>query len=304
MSILLCSLCVLGQNTDFLNSKYSKEYTVIVDESNLLDHPFYSYLDCKNEGYFTVHFIPKNDALRNYWANYYSEKTNKNPDDLNPDEESTKIKKELYSNIKDYIIFCYQIGKENLKTNGPCSVENVFPKDDSKAKIYLLNAETGKWEFIQDHFIELLPPYYKTSFFTEKFDHFFKSSGNYLSNRLILFAQNCESNNNVYINASSATFAITNTFYLESTAKEIALNKYQLFFEDFGKIIPLPKDLNLSRYSISKTKPIAIVTFKDKNTIELDWKGFYNTKTNTYFRTNNPFDEKMQKVTLTFCPDE
>jgi hypothetical protein len=303
MSILLCSLSLLGQNPDFLNTKYQKEYSLIIDESNILDHPFFSYLNCNNEGYFSVHFIPKNQTLRTFWSNYYTGNTNKNLDELNAEDESTKIKKEIYSNLKEYTIFCYLIEKENLKTNGPCSKESVFSKDESKGKIYVFKTETGKWEFIEDHFIELLPPYYKTSFFTEKFDHIFKSSENYLSNTLIFFAQNCESNNNVYINTTSATFNITKTFYLESTTKEITQNKYQLFFENFGKIIPLPKDLNLSRYSISKTKPIAIVTIKDRNTIELEWKGFYNSKTNAYFHTNNPFDPKQQTVILKFCAE-
>ena len=124
-----------------------------------------------------------------------------------------------------------------------------------------------------------------------------------VSNQLMLFSTDCDSNNYIYLNENSASFNIINNFSLESTTKEITQNKYQLFFEDFGKIIPLPKDLNLSRYSISKTMPIAIVTIKDRNTIELEWKGFYNTRTNAYFHTNNPFDPKQQTVILKFCAE-
>lgn len=178
ISILLCSLSLFSQTTDFLNAKYAKEYSIIVDESTLLDHPFYSYLDCKKEGYFSVHFIPKSEETRKFWSNYYTESNNQNPDELDARKESFKIKKVINSNGKEYVIFCYWIAKEHLETNGLCSIESIYAKDTAKGKIYLLNPKSGIWEFKEEQSVALLPPYYESSFFINKFPLPFKSKFN------------------------------------------------------------------------------------------------------------------------------
>ncbi|MDQ0594780.1 hypothetical protein QFZ37_003149 [Chryseobacterium ginsenosidimutans] len=55
-----------NQKNNFFDKKYF-DYLMSVDESTPGEHPFYSYLNCKKEGYFSVHFIPKEDKLISFW---------------------------------------------------------------------------------------------------------------------------------------------------------------------------------------------------------------------------------------------
>lgn len=50
---------------NFLDKKYTSEYSMIIDESTFADHPIQTFLDCK-DSYFTIHYIPKKQELKDF----------------------------------------------------------------------------------------------------------------------------------------------------------------------------------------------------------------------------------------------
>ena len=89
---------------DFFDKKYEKAiYSLIIDESNISDHPIMSYIDCFNEGYFTIHFIPKENDLKIYWRKMFYAKGDFENIDL--DSDSKKIYKLLKDKFNEYFIF-------------------------------------------------------------------------------------------------------------------------------------------------------------------------------------------------------
>lgn len=72
---------------DFFDKKYIDKYELTIDESNISDHPFFSYLDCQKEGYFSVHFVPKESNLRDFWKKEYYKDTNFNSYDFEKDSK-------------------------------------------------------------------------------------------------------------------------------------------------------------------------------------------------------------------------
>ena len=75
----------VSQKIDFFDSKYFTQYQLVIDESNISDHPFMSYLNCKEGGYFTLHFIPKNQKIQLFWAEEYYQKADFNSYDFKKD---------------------------------------------------------------------------------------------------------------------------------------------------------------------------------------------------------------------------
>ena len=112
---------------DFFDKKYEKAiYSLIIDESNISDHPIMSYIDCFNEGNFTIHFIPKENDLKIYWRKMFYAKGDFENIDL--DSDSKKIYKLLKDKFNEYFIFSCQIKKEYLVNKDNCTEESISVK--------------------------------------------------------------------------------------------------------------------------------------------------------------------------------
>lgn len=160
---------------NFFDKKYFDGYQFIIDESNISDHPFFSYLDCSNEGYFSVHFIPKTKELQNYWTKEYFKQYYNDNDYI--ENENTIINKLLKNDKYElYNIFAYQIPKRYLKTNGPCSEESIFCIPKSIAIIYLFDQQNKIWKKLKEVQDNKLPPYIENVFFISQFPEYFKSN--------------------------------------------------------------------------------------------------------------------------------
>ncbi|WP_008588447.1 hypothetical protein [Niabella soli] len=156
---------------DFLDKKYSSKYQLIIDESNISDHPFFSYLDCKKEGYFVVHYVPKSIKLRNFWKSKFYENTRLDTYDFDKDDQ--KIRSLLNKDLKSYNIFCVYLSTEELDSNGDCTKETVHAKKDAISLFYIYNQDDGKWTELKRLKIVMLPPYVNDSFFVRQFPAFF-----------------------------------------------------------------------------------------------------------------------------------
>ncbi|MFV0531545.1 MAG: hypothetical protein ACK5MD_08910 [Flavobacteriales bacterium] len=157
---------------NFLDKKYFTGYSLVMDESNIGDHPHFSYLNCNNEGYFTVHFVPKERDLRQFW----SEKYYKNivPNTYDYERDNKKIDSLLKNNLQQYNIFSYLIKKEYLNQNNGCTIESVFTNKSAIAEIYFYN-QSNNWELKKTMKSEVLPPYVGSDFFISTFPDLFSS---------------------------------------------------------------------------------------------------------------------------------
>ncbi|MGQ4706570.1 hypothetical protein [Capnocytophaga gingivalis] len=149
---------------DFFDKKYEKAiYSLIIDESNISDHPIMSYIDCFNEGYFTIHFIPKENDLKIYWRKMFYAKGDFENIDL--DSDSKKIYKLLKDKFNEYFIFSCQIKKEYLVNKDNCTEESISIKKKAKCCIYMYDPTYKKWKLIDIIYAKILPPYYNNLFF-------------------------------------------------------------------------------------------------------------------------------------------
>ncbi|MFK7030978.1 hypothetical protein [Flavobacterium oreochromis] len=164
----------LGQNKskiNFFDKKYFDGYNLSIDESNISDHPLFSYLNCEKEGYFTVHFVPKSSSIRRFWKNEYHNKYKYEYDDL---VTENKIISELLKNkLEKYTIFSFHIKKHYLNTKDGCTIESVFLKDNSIADLYLYDQKLKKWIFLKKVKNKILPPYAGSNFFINNFVKYF-----------------------------------------------------------------------------------------------------------------------------------
>lgn len=152
---------------DFFDKKYDEIlFEMVLDESNVSDHPIKSFLDCKNEGYFTIHFIPKDKELRSFWENKFFEDYNFGEIDL--EKEDKKIKSIMDNDYSKYNIFVCHIAKQYLYEDN-CTFESIVCKKNAKISIYRYNFGLNKWNFEKIIDLNLLPPYYNNSFFYETF---------------------------------------------------------------------------------------------------------------------------------------
>ncbi|SEO85076.1 hypothetical protein SAMN05444671_1233 [Flavobacterium sp. CF108] len=159
------------ENTDFLDKKYLTGYLLNIDGSSLSEHPIVNYLDCENEGYFTMHFIPKSDTLRVFWTDKYNKIYKYEYDDL--DTENKHISGILKNNYNLYNIFLYKINKEYIVRDSLCSKESVNIKDNSIANIYLLDQTNNSWNLIKQLKENVLPPYHDNNYFLKLFPKLF-----------------------------------------------------------------------------------------------------------------------------------
>jgi hypothetical protein len=159
------------ENINFLDKKYLTGYLLNIDGSSLSEHPIINYLDCENEGYFTMHFIPKNDTLRVFWTDKYKKIYKYEYDDM--DTENKHISGLLNNNYNLYNIFLYKINKEYIVRDRLCSQESVNIKDNSIANIYLLDQTNNKWNLIKQLKVDMLPPYHDNNYFLKLFPEIF-----------------------------------------------------------------------------------------------------------------------------------
>jgi len=159
------------ENTNFLDKKYLTGYLLNIDGSSLSEHPIVNYLDCENEGYFTMHFIPKSDTLRVFWRDKYNKINKYEYDDL--ETENKHINGLLKNNYNLYNIFLYKINKEYIVRDRLCSEESVNIKDNSIASIYLLDQTNNSWNLIKQLKENVLPPYHDNNYFLKLFPKLF-----------------------------------------------------------------------------------------------------------------------------------
>ncbi len=159
------------QSIDFFNKKYATDYTMIVDESTLADHPIQTFLDCK-DSYFTIHYIPKNQELQNFWSQEYFQ--NRNIDNIDFEKESKEIETKIKNNINDYAIFCYYISpKYIIKSNNGCTIESAYLAENTLANIYYFNHQNKNWELLKQDKSTYLPRIIETKYFTSNFPTYF-----------------------------------------------------------------------------------------------------------------------------------
>jgi len=159
------------ENINFLDKRYLKGYLLNIDGSSLSEHPIVNYLDCENEGYFTMHFIPKSDTLRFFWTDKYNKIYKYEYDDL--ETENKHISGLLKNNYNLYNIFLYKINKEYIVRDHLCSQESVNIKDNSIANIYLLDQTNNSWNLIKQLKENVLPPYHDNNYFLKLFPKLF-----------------------------------------------------------------------------------------------------------------------------------
>lgn len=159
------------ENINFLDKKYLTGYILNIDGSSLSEHPIVNYLDCENEGYFSMHFIPKSDTLRFFWTDKYKKIYKYEYDDLNT--ENKLISGLLNNNYNLYNIFLYKINKEYIVKDRLCSEESVNIQDNSIANIYLLDQTNNSWKLIKQLKENVLPPYHDNNYFLKLFPELF-----------------------------------------------------------------------------------------------------------------------------------
>ena len=161
----------INRGLNFYDKKYSGSlYSLVIDESNISDHPIKSYLNCKDEGYFTIHYIPKTEEGRHYWKDVFLEKYDF--ENIDGENDSKKIQELLKNKFNEYSIFSYQIKKQFLTSNGGCTEESVYAKKNTTAQIYYYN-QNNTWELVKEINSEQLPPYPNSEFFINNFSKYF-----------------------------------------------------------------------------------------------------------------------------------
>ena len=155
---------------NFSDKKYTSGYFTTIDESNLADHPIYSFLDCFKEGYFTVHAIPIEDHTKYYWEKLY-------PTQIKDFEEEKKyVKKTMAEDPYGYTLFAYWIESKYIKRKEKCTEESLVIDSEAIAKIYYYDKNTHKWSFLKDEKSDILPPYRDNYYNENEFPQIFNSS--------------------------------------------------------------------------------------------------------------------------------
>ncbi|MET3046803.1 MULTISPECIES: hypothetical protein [Flavobacterium] len=171
----------LEQNINFLDKKYQNGYALNIDGSSLSEHPIMNYLDCKKEGLFTLHFVPREDSLSFFWTNEYLKKYKYEYDDT--ETENKNISNLLHNNLKLYNIFSYTVKKEYLAGN-PCSLEAVYLKSNTIAEIYFFDQNNKVWKKLRDVKSQTLPVYHDNNYFSNLFPDLFSFENSNKTNYL------------------------------------------------------------------------------------------------------------------------
>jgi len=132
---------------EFLNPKYNIGFRLNIDGSSFSEHPFYTFLDCKNEGYFSVHFIPNNQKTQKYWKNDFFKENAYNYDDL--EKENSLIKQKLTDFEDDFTLYTIHVKKEFISDKENCTEENLEFIQNAHADVYQYNPSSKKWDFVK-----------------------------------------------------------------------------------------------------------------------------------------------------------
>ncbi len=90
-NILVKNNAAKNDDINFFSKKFKSPFELVIDESNISDHPFQRYLDCADEGYFSIHYIPKSKDDKTFWEKEFYSKIDFNTHNFTKD--SPKIKK-------------------------------------------------------------------------------------------------------------------------------------------------------------------------------------------------------------------
>ncbi len=161
------------QSTNFFDKKYASDYTLIVDESTLADHPIQTFLDCK-DSYFTIHYIPKNKELKDFWTQEYFQ--NRNMDNIDFEKESKEIEAKIKANISGYAVFCYYIPAKYIESNNGCTIESAYMNEKTVANIYYYNFQNKNWQLIKNEKSQYLPRIIEAKYFSNNFPNYFNQS--------------------------------------------------------------------------------------------------------------------------------
>ncbi|MNU31046.1 hypothetical protein D3C71_195610 [compost metagenome] len=275
---------------NFFDKKYRAQYTMIVDESTPADHPIKTFLDC-TDSYFTIHYIPKTQALEDYWRNQYFK--NKDIDKINFETESKIIEKKINESSKDYAIFCYYVPSKFLKSNAGCSSESVYLDDRTNAEIYYYDNQENKWKLIKQKLSNILPRILESKYFKTNFPSYFAQNKNQEEsyaevqsdnkNIIGLWQLNCSINNNgLYISSNkgklSGTLALSPpaVFVDILLERNITKESYDIKYLSQDMSPPLASENIIDDKNISKNEKIGELLVKNNNEIELVWYGLYN----------------------------
>lgn len=282
---------------DFLNKKYFKRYSMSVDESTPADHPHYNYLDCEKEGYFSVHFIPKDKTLISFWKDQYFKENKYEYDDW--ETENKIVSKLLNGKYELYNIFCFQITKKYLDTSSGCTEESINIKEESIADLYLYNLETKKWDFLKSLKVSILPPFADNNFFIKNFPDLIHQIENQSSTvikdsitipKSSIWSTDCKADKFISIKTkiNNIQFTIPGRFSMNAQLKKVSNNKYEFYFTDFPSIIPLPDEMQ-NWENLDNKKAVGHIQIIDESKINLTWFGFYSKKAKKNIQTENPF---------------
>lgn len=281
---------VSNASINFFDKKYTAQYTMIVDESTPADHPIKTFLDC-TDSYFTIHYIPKTQALEDYWRNQYFK--NKDIDKINFETESKIIEKKINESSKDYAIFCYYVPSKFLKSNAGCSSESVYLDDRTNAEIYYYDNQENKWKLIKQKLSNILPRILESKYFKTNFPSYFAQNKNQQEsyaevqsdnkNIIGLWQLNCSINNNgLYISSNkgklSGTLALSPpaVFVDIILERNITKESYDIKYLSQDMSPPLASENIIDDKNISKNEKIGELLVKNNNEIELVWYGLYN----------------------------
>lgn len=278
----------VANDINFFSKKYTSPLELVIDESNISDHPFQRYLDCADEGYFSIHYIPKSKDDKTFWEKEFYSKIDFNTHNFTKD--SPKIKKLISDDFANYNIFAVWVKEKFLEKNNGCTVESIYLTKNAKADIFYYNNHTKIWEKVKEGVIvEKLPPYYDSDYFTSQFPNLFsnqketveeeqnivKLNGNWAvdcRNELTTLDINnatgflsLNSNNAIFINLKVEKAANKNAYNL----KYASLSSQQAYYKD---------QLMIVDEEISKEKVIGQFIIKNDGKAELLWTGLYNIK--------------------------
>lgn len=176
---------------DYLSEKYITDLRMNIDGSTSADHPFYDYLDCKEEGFFVVHFIPKSDALQSYWQHDFLKEYRYEYDDAVL--ENQYIQKKIKDSYNKYNIFACHIIKNHIKDPESCTEEAVNFKEASSTDIYIYNNEQKTWKHLNSTPTKKNPLYYNSKYFKEHYPELFIEKDYTESSKSLDYYQNNES---------------------------------------------------------------------------------------------------------------
>lgn len=286
-----------GNAIDFFDKKYFTGYNLAIDESNLSDHPYFSYLDCNHEGYFTVHFVPKESNLQAYWSDEYYKKEDLDTYDFKNDNQ--KIESLLKNNTNAYNVFAYWVKAEYLQPGDGCTLERVWLNKNSIAEIYLFNEKNRKWELVKTESSDVPPPYVNTEFFIKHFSNLFpeksentKEKKNYSADLKGEWAVNCDDGLTTFrINEDDGVISLYgNAIYIDVKVEKISDTEYTLKFKGIATQKNwVDNSLKVTESNISKEKMIGKFFVKKDGSVELQWIGLYNVKKQKVDYSGNDF---------------